>query len=57
MATFPSVALLGPPNGGAYFREWDLVYRLMERGLMSIAWLVLRIGPDGRIAKYRVLRD
>lgn len=52
--------LLGPPHGGPYFSEWDFVYRLgPERGLMSIdsEWLVLRIGSDGRVAEYRVVRD
>jgi hypothetical protein len=52
--------LLGQPDGGPYFREWDLVYWLgPERGLMGIdsEWLVLRIGSDGRVAEYRVVRD
>jgi hypothetical protein len=52
--------LLGPPDGGPYFREWDLVWWLgPERGFMSIdsEWLVIRIGSDGRVAEYRVVRD
>jgi hypothetical protein len=54
------VALLGqdPPTG--YFRDWDQVYWLgQERGLFAIdsEWLVLRYGPDGRVAAWRVVRD
>ena len=54
------VELLGPPDGGPYFRDWDFVWWLgPERGFTSIdsEWLVLRIGSDGRVAEYRVLRD
>lgn len=54
------VELLGPPDGGTYFRDWDFVYRLgPERGLVGLdsEWLVLRIGSDGRVAEYRVVRD
>lgn len=54
------VELLGPPDGGTYFRDWDFVYRLgPERGLVGFdsEWLVLRIGSDGRVAEYRVVRD
>ncbi|NIJ21207.1 hypothetical protein FHS95_002910 [Sphingomonas naasensis] len=52
--------LLGPPDGGPYFRDWDFVYWLgPERGFMSIdsEWLVLRMGSDGRVSEYRVVRD
>jgi hypothetical protein len=52
--------MLGPPDGGSYFRDWSLVYHLgPERGFIGIdsEWLVLRIGPDGRVAEYRVVRD
>ena len=52
--------LLGQPDGGPYFEDWSLVYWLgPERGLMGMdsEWLVLRIGPDGRVAEYRVMRD
>ncbi|MCP3732348.1 hypothetical protein M9978_18155 [Sphingomonas sp. MG17] len=54
------VKLLGRPDGGPYFRDWDLVYLLgPERGLIGLdsEWLVLRIGSDGRVAEYRVVRD
>lgn len=54
------IALLGEPDGGSYFKEWDLVYWLgPERGLMGIdsEWLVVRFGPDGRVSEYRVARD
>jgi hypothetical protein len=55
------IALLGPPDGGDYFREPDnLVYWLgPERGIMSIdsEWLVIRIGPDGRVSGYKLARD
>jgi hypothetical protein len=52
--------LLGPPDGGSYFRDWDFVYWLgPERGFISIdsEWLVLRLGSDGRVSEYRVVRD
>jgi hypothetical protein len=52
--------LLGQPDGGPYFRDWDLVYWLgPERGFMGIdsEGLVLRIGSDGRVAEYRVVSD
>ena len=54
------VELLGPPDGGPYFGDWDFVYWLgPERGFMSIdsEWLVLRSGSDGRVAEYRVVGD
>lgn len=54
------IELLGSPDGGAYFRDWDFVYWLgPERGLVGLdsEWLVLRIGSDGRVAEYRVVRD
>ena len=52
--------LLGDPDGGPYFRDWDLVYWLgPERGFLGIdsEWLVLRIGSNGRVSEYRVVRD
>jgi hypothetical protein len=54
------VSLLGPPSNDGYFADWDLVYWLgPERGLMRIdsEWLVIRIGPDGRVSDYRIARD
>ena len=54
------LALLGAPNGGDYFADWDLVYRLgQERGLIRIdsEWLTIRFGPDGRVAEYGIMRD
>lgn len=54
------VAMLGEPAPTGYFRDWDLVYRLgMERSYISIdsEWLVLRLGPDGRVAQARLVRD
>jgi hypothetical protein len=53
-------ALLGPASDSGYFRDWDFVYWLgPERGLFSIdsEWLVIRIGPDGRVADYRIVSD
>jgi hypothetical protein len=59
--TRPQVAaLLGPADRPPYFREWDLVYLLgPERGMFSIdsEWLVIRFGPNGRVADYRVVSD
>ena len=54
------VELLGEPPDTDYFRDWDLVYCLgMERGLFSIdsEWLLLRLGPDGRVAEARINTD
>jgi hypothetical protein len=54
------VKLLGEPSDEGYFRDWDLVYWLgPERGFMSIdsEWLVVRLGRDGRVAEYRIVRD
>lgn len=52
--------LLGPRDSTDYFRDWDLVYWLgPERGLIRIdsEWLVLKLGPDGRVSDYRIVRD
>jgi hypothetical protein len=54
------VRLLGEPPPTEYFRSFDLVYRLgMERGFMSIdsEWLVLKLGPDGRVVECRIVTD
>lgn len=51
---------LGEPSQDGYFRDWDLVYLLgPERGWMSIdsEWLVLRLGPDEKVAKNELCRD
>jgi hypothetical protein len=52
--------LLGPPDRTNYFLEWDMVYRLgPERGLVGgdSEWLVIRLGPDGRVSEFRIARD
>ena len=54
------LALLGPPSGAGYFTDWDLVYWLgPERGWFGIdsEWLVIRLGPDGRVAEYEIARE
>ncbi|HEY4309515.1 MAG TPA: hypothetical protein VGN12_08695 [Pirellulales bacterium] len=54
------VEMLGEPPPPEYFRDWDIVYRLgMERRYMSIdsEWLVIRLGSDGRVIDYRIVRD
>jgi hypothetical protein len=54
------VALLGEPPPTGYFRSFDLVYRLgMERRFISIdsEWLVLRLGPDGRVIECKIVTD
>ena len=54
------VSLLGLPSTEGYFASWDLVYWLgPERGLIRIdsEWLVIRLGPDGRVSDYRIARD
>jgi hypothetical protein len=52
--------LLGEGDKTNYWNDWDAVYWLgPERGLFGIdsEWLVLRIGPDGRVMEYRVMTD
>jgi hypothetical protein len=52
--------LLGPARNTGYFKDFDLVYKLGdERGAFSIdsEWLVIRLGPDGRVAEARLARD
>jgi hypothetical protein len=54
------VEMLGEPPPPEYFRDWDMVYRLgMERAWISIdsEWLVIRLGTDGRVIEYRIVRD
>lgn len=54
------LSLLGPADGGEYFREWGLAYKLgAERGFISIdsEWLVIRFGHDKRVTEVKVLRD
>jgi hypothetical protein len=54
------VKQLGEPSDEGYFRQRDLVYWLgPERGFMSIdsEWLVLRLGRDGRVTEFRIVRD
>ena len=55
-----AVALLGEPPDHGYFTDWDLVYLLGdERGFVSIdsEWLVLRLGPNGRITQAKLVTD
>ena len=54
------VARLGEPPKTEYFKEFDLVYNLgPERGFISIdsEWLVLKLGPDGRVNRATIARD
>jgi hypothetical protein len=55
------VTLLGAPDGGDYFADRNsLVYWLgPERGFLGIdsEWLVIRLGPDGRVSRYELARD
>ena len=54
------IALLGPSDDTNYFNEWDFVYWLgPERSFMSVdsEWLVIKIGPTGRVVEYRVVSD
>jgi len=54
------VARLGEPPKTEYFKEFDLVYYLgPERGFMSIdsEWLVMKLGPDGRVVRATIARD
>ena len=54
------VARLGEPPKTEYFKEFDMVYYLgPERGFMSIdsEWLVLKLGPDGRVVRATIAND
>jgi hypothetical protein len=54
------VALLGEPPKTEYFKEFDMVYYLgPERGFISIdsEWLVLKLGPDGRVVRATIAND
>jgi len=54
------VARLGEPPKTEYFKEFDLVYYLgPERSFISIdsEWLVLKLGPDGRVMRATIARD
>lgn len=54
-------ALLGPQTTTGNFRpEYDYVYWLgAERGYISIdsEWLVLKLGPGGKVTQARLVRD
>lgn len=51
-------ALLGPSIDPEQFDGWDLVYPIGPDDGYGIdpEWLVLRLGPDGRIARHKVIR-
>ena len=54
------VSLLGPSDDTDYFNEWDFVYWLgPERSFISLdsEWLVIKIGPTGRVVDYRIVSD
>lgn len=54
------VRMLGTPPETAYFKDWDLVYRLgPERGMFAIdsEWLVVRFDGRQRVTDYRIVRD
>ena len=54
------VARLGQPPETEYFKDFDLVYYLgTERDFISIdsEWLVLKLGPDGRVTRATIARD
>jgi hypothetical protein len=58
------LGLLGPDDkagiGRGYFSDYDLVYWLgPNRGFigMDSEWLVIRFGPDGRVAEHRLVQD
>jgi hypothetical protein len=51
---------LGEPPKTNYFQKFDLVYYLgPERGFISMdsEWLVLKLGPDGRVERAAIVRD
>jgi hypothetical protein len=54
-------SLLGPQTSTGYFRpDYAYVYWLgAERGFFSIdsEWLVLAVGPDGKVSQALIVRD
>jgi hypothetical protein len=55
-----AIALLGPPTPTDKWAGTDLIYVLgPEGGLMGIdyAWLLIDLGPQGRVSSYRVTTD
>ena len=54
------VRLLGEPDKTDKFSTWDMVYVLGPGGgyySMDYEWLLIRLGPDGRVKKHRVTSD
>ena len=55
------VELLGPADGTAKWREWDLVYQLgPERNALfriDSEWLVIRLDARGAVTSYRLVAD
>jgi hypothetical protein len=52
--------MLGPQTTSSKFREFDLVYWLgPERSFVRIdsEWLVMNLGPDGRVENARIVTD
>lgn len=52
--------LLGPAPDTDYFRDWDAVYWMgPERGWLRLdsEWLVVRFGPDDRVAAWAIVSD
>ena len=54
------VAMLGTPDGTAYWPDHDLAYYLgPERGSVSVdsEWLVIDLGPDRLVQEAAIVRD
>lgn len=54
------LARLDEPPKTEYFKNFNLVYYLgPERGFMGIdsEWLVLKLGPEGRVVKATIAHD
>jgi hypothetical protein len=54
------IEMLGEPPPTTYFNDSALAYRLgAERGFISIdsEWLVLQLGPGGRVSDAAIARD
>ncbi len=54
------VAVLGEPDSGGHFRDWDLVYWLgPARGFIQIdsEWLVIRLNDSKRVSQLALVTD
>ena len=53
------VRLLGEPTRTDKWEGWDMIYVLGPASYTSVdhAWLVIKLGADGRVSDYRITAD